>query len=74
MSKLFWALLKRPNGTPEMIGFPDHETREKFTTTAARQRVEVSAGAHPATREEAYQVALAALQGARFILRERRDV
>jgi hypothetical protein len=57
-----------------MIGFPDHEVREKFTTTAARQGVEVSAGAHPATREEAHRVAVVALQGARFILREWRDV
>lgn len=71
---LYWAPLQCPNGTPEMIGFPDLPTREQFATAAAARGVSVSTGAHPATRGEAFRVAQAALARRRFILREWRGV
>ena len=74
MPNLYWALLQRPNGTPEMIGFPDLATRESFAQAATARGVGVSGGSAPATREEAYRVASAALAGRRFILREWRNV
>ena len=74
MPTLYWALLRRPNGTPEMIGFPDLATRESFARAATARGVGVSAGNGPATREEAYLVASAAMAGRRFILREWRNV
>lgn len=74
MPDLYWALLQRPNGTPEMIGFPDLSTRESFAQAATARGVGVSGGSEPATRAEALQVASVALAGRRFILREWRNV